>query len=101
VMSKKRSPALPDLPTIGEAGYPDLDGDAWIGVLVPTGTPKEIASQLHREIAGIIALPEMQERFSAIGLDPIGSTPEEFTSQMKIEIEKWAKVIQAANLKAE
>src|SRR4051812_21664435 len=101
VMSKKRSPALPDLPTIGEAGYPDLDGDAWIGVLVPTGTPKEIISRLHHEIADIIALPEMQERLSAIGLDPIGSTPEEFTSQMKIEMEKWAKVIQAANLKAE
>jgi tripartite-type tricarboxylate transporter receptor subunit TctC len=101
VMSKKRSPALPDLPTIGEAGYPELDGDAWIGVLAPTGTPKDIITQLHREIVDIIALPEIQQRLLAIGLDPVGSTPEEFTTQMEIEMEKWAKVIQAANIKAE
>jgi tripartite-type tricarboxylate transporter receptor subunit TctC len=101
VMSKKRSPALPDLPTIGEAGYPELDGDAWIGVLTPTGTPKDIITRLHREIVDIIALPEIQERLSAIGLDPVGSTPEEFTTQMKIEMKKWAKVIQAANVKVE
>jgi tripartite-type tricarboxylate transporter receptor subunit TctC len=101
VMSKKRSPALPDLPTIGEAGYPELDGDAWIGVLAPTGTPKDIITQLHREIVEIIALPEIQQRLSAIGLDPVGSTPGQFSTQMEIEMEKWAKVIQAANIKAE
>jgi tripartite-type tricarboxylate transporter receptor subunit TctC len=101
VMSKKRSTALPDLPTIGDAGYPGLDGDAWIGVLVPTGTPKDIIAQLNREIVDIIALPEIAERLTAIGLDPVGSTPEEFTAQMKVEMEKWAKVIQAANLKAD
>jgi tripartite-type tricarboxylate transporter receptor subunit TctC len=101
VMSKKRSPALPDLPTISEAGYPELDGDAWIGVLVPTGTPKDIITRLHREIVDIIALPEIKERLLAIGLDPVGSTAEEFTTQMKIEMKKWAKVIQTANVKAE
>lgn len=101
VMSKKRSPALPDLPTIGEAGYPDLDGDAWIGILAPTGTPKDIITRLHHEIVDIIALPEMQQRLSTIGLDPVGTTPEEFTAQMTNEMEKWAKVIRTANLKAE
>jgi tripartite-type tricarboxylate transporter receptor subunit TctC len=101
VMSKKRAQALPDLPTIGEAGYPELDGDAWIGVLVPTGTPKEITALLQREIISILALPDMKERLVALGLDAVGSTPEEFTTQMKLEMEKWARVIQAAKIKAE
>ena len=92
-------PALPDLPTIAQAGYPDLDGDGWVGVLVPAGTPTEIVTLLQREVVKIIALPDMKERLSALGFDPVGSTPEEFAVQMKIELEKWAKVIRAANLK--
>jgi tripartite-type tricarboxylate transporter receptor subunit TctC len=101
VMSKQRSQAVPDLPTIEEAGYPDLDGDAWVGVMVPTGTPKDIVMLLHREIVRIIALPEMKEHLSAIGLEPIGDSPEEFSAQMKVEMEKWAKVIRAARIKPE
>jgi tripartite-type tricarboxylate transporter receptor subunit TctC len=101
VMSKNRSQALPDLPTIAQAGYPDLDGDGWVGVLVPAGTPKEIITLLQHEIVKIIALPEMKERLSTFGFDSVGSTPEEFTVQMKLEMEKWAKVIRAANIKAE
>jgi tripartite-type tricarboxylate transporter receptor subunit TctC len=101
VMSKHRSQALPDLPTIAEAGYPELDGDAWVGVLVPTGTPQDIIALLQQEIVNIIALPEMKERLSTLGLEPVGSTSEEFTTQMKLEMEKWAKVIRAAKIKAE
>jgi tripartite-type tricarboxylate transporter receptor subunit TctC len=101
VMSKQRSQAVPDLPTIEQAGYPDLDGDAWVGVMVPTGTPRDIVMLLHREIVRIIALPEMKERLAAIGLEPIGDSPEEFSAQMKVEMEKWAKVIKAARIKAE
>jgi tripartite-type tricarboxylate transporter receptor subunit TctC len=101
VMSKNRSPALPDLPTIGEAGYTGLDGDAWIGALVPAGTPKDIVTLLQREIVDILAMPDMKEKLSTLGLDPVGSTPEQFTTQMKFEMEKWAKVIEAAKLKAE
>jgi tripartite-type tricarboxylate transporter receptor subunit TctC len=101
VMSDHRSQALPDLPTIAEAGYPELDGDAWVGVLVPTGTPQDIITLLHREIVKIIAQPDMKERLAALGLEPVGNSPEEFTAQMKIEMEKWAKVIQAAKIKAE
>lgn len=101
VMSSHRSQALPELPTIGEAGYPELDGDAWVGVLVPTGTPQDIITLLHREIVKIIAMPEMKARLAALGLEPVGNSPEEFTAQMKIEMEKWAKVIRAAKIKAE
>ena len=101
VMSDHRSQALPDLPTIAEAGYPELDGDALVGVLVPTGTPQDIITLLHREIVKIIAQPNMRERLAVLGLEPVGNSPEEFTAQMKIEMEKWAKVIQAAKIKAE
>jgi tripartite-type tricarboxylate transporter receptor subunit TctC len=101
VMSKNRSQALPELPTIAEAGYPELDADAWIGVLVPTGTPKEIVTVLHDETVKILTSPETKERISALGFDPVGTTPEEFTAQMKLEIEKWAAVIRAAKIKAE
>jgi tripartite-type tricarboxylate transporter receptor subunit TctC len=101
VMSQHRSKAVPDLPTIAQAGYPELDGDAWVGVLVPSGTPQDIVMLLHREIVGIIALPDMQERLAALGLEPVGDTPAEFSAQMKVEMEKWAKVIRAAKIKAE
>jgi tripartite-type tricarboxylate transporter receptor subunit TctC len=99
VMSKSRSPALPELPTIAQAGYPDLDGDGWVGILVPAGTPREIVTLLQREVAKIIGLPDMKERLSGLGFDPVGSSGEEFAAQMKLEMEKWAKVIRAANLK--
>lgn len=99
-MSRKRSQALPDVPTIAEAGFPGLDGDGWIGALVPAGTPKEIAGLLHREINAIIARPAIKARLATLGLDPVGSTAAEFATLMKAEAEKWAKVIRAAGLKA-
>jgi tripartite-type tricarboxylate transporter receptor subunit TctC len=100
-MSKSRSQALPDLPTIAQAGYPDLDGDGWVGVQVPAGTPRDIVSLLQREIVAITALPDMKHLLSALGFDPVGSTGEEFSAQMRLEMEKWAKVIRAAHLKAQ
>ncbi len=101
VTSKTRSQILPDVPTMTEAGYPDIAGDSWVGVLVPAGTPKEIVALLHSEIAKIIALPEMRERLATLGFEPVVSTPEEFASQIRVEIETWGKVIRAANIKAQ
>jgi tripartite-type tricarboxylate transporter receptor subunit TctC len=101
VMSKNRGQALPDLPTIAQAGYPDLDGDGWVGVLAPAGTAREIVGLLQREIVEIISLPDMKLRLSALGFDPVGSTSEEFAAQMKLEMEKWAKVVRAAHVKAQ
>jgi tripartite-type tricarboxylate transporter receptor subunit TctC len=101
VMSNNRSQAFPDLPTIAEAGYPGLDGDGWIGVLVPAGTPKDITGLLQRQIVKILELADTKERLSALGFDPVGSTADEFATQMRFEMEKWAKVIQEAKLKAD
>jgi tripartite-type tricarboxylate transporter receptor subunit TctC len=99
VFSIRHARSLPELPTMAEAGYPDLDGDGWIGVMVPARTPAPIVTLLNREILDIIALPEMQERLATLGLEPLGTTPEGFADQLKIEAEKWGKVIRAANLR--
>jgi tripartite-type tricarboxylate transporter receptor subunit TctC len=92
---------LPDVPTTTEAGYPHIEGDGWVGVLVPAGTPKEIIISLHREMVRIIALPDVKERLPTLGFEPIGSTPEEFDAQIKAEIDKWAKIVRDANVKAQ
>src|ERR1700733_12773147 len=101
VMSQHRSQALPDLPTIAEAGYPDLDGDAWVGVLVPAGAPKEVGARLYQEIVEIINEPDTKERLAALGLEPVGDSPEQFSAQLKVEMEKWTRIIRVAKIRAE
>jgi tripartite-type tricarboxylate transporter receptor subunit TctC len=99
VTSPARSSALPDVPTFTEAGSPNIIGDSWVGVLVPSGTSKEIVAQLHREIVQIIAQPDMKERLAALGYEPVAGTPAQFSELIRSETETWAKVIQAANIK--
>jgi tripartite-type tricarboxylate transporter receptor subunit TctC len=101
ITSKKRSQILPDVPTMTEAGYPQVEGDSWVGVLVPAGTSKDIIDFLHREIVKIITMPDMTARLEELGYDPIASTPEEFAVRITAEIETWARVIRAAQIKAE
>jgi tripartite-type tricarboxylate transporter receptor subunit TctC len=99
VSSKTRSNLFPEIPTTAEAGYPDIQGDSWVGVLVPVGTPTEIIGLLHREMVSILALPDVKERLPALGFEVVASTPGEFATRIKAEIESWAKVIRAANIK--
>jgi tripartite-type tricarboxylate transporter receptor subunit TctC len=101
VSSKARSPALPDVPTMAEAGYPQIEGESWFAVVVPAGTPKEIVPLLQRQIARAIALPDMKERLAALGYEPVASTPEECAAQFRVEIAKWGKVIGEAGIKAQ
>jgi len=101
VTGKARSSLRPELPTTAEAGYPDIAGDAWVGVLVPAGTRKEIVALLNREIVAIVSLPEMKERLATLGFEPVGSTPEEFAGRIRSELDSWGRVIRAANIKAE
>ena len=101
VTGARRSPALPDVPTLAEAGAPEQESEIILGVLVPRGTPQEVIDRLHREIARIIALPEIRERLSALGFEPIASTPEEFADRIKWEIDKWARVIRTAGIKVQ
>jgi tripartite-type tricarboxylate transporter receptor subunit TctC len=101
ITGNKRSQILPDLPTMAESGYPEIMGESWVGVLVPAGTPKDIISTLQREIAKIIAVPEMKARLAELGYDPVASTPDEFGVRIKAEIATWAQVIHAAHIKPE
>jgi tripartite-type tricarboxylate transporter receptor subunit TctC len=101
VTSAKRSPALPDVPTMAEAGLPGQEADTLQGVLVPAKTPPEIVALLHREIVNAIATPDVQQRFAELGFDPAGTTPTQFAAQIKDEIAKWGKVVRDAHIKVE
>ena len=98
-LGKTRSQALPDIPTMAEAGYPDIGGDNWIGILVPARTPKEIVTLLNREITEIVAL--MKESLATLGYEPVVSTPEDCAALMKSEMTRWAKVIRDAGIKGQ
>jgi tripartite-type tricarboxylate transporter receptor subunit TctC len=99
VTGKARSQTMPEVQTMTEAGYPDIKGDSWVGLLAPTGTPKEIVSRLNREIVAVLALADMRERLLTLGYDPVASTPEEFTQRIKDEIRLWGDIIRQANIK--
>jgi tripartite-type tricarboxylate transporter receptor subunit TctC len=101
VTTPKRSPALPDVPTMAEAGLHDQEADTMQGILVPAGTPKALIDLLHSEIVKVIALSDVKERMAVLGFEPVANTPEEFAARIKAEIPKWGKVIRDANIKAE
>ena len=101
VTSKMRAQAVPDVPTMAEAGYPGIECDNWYGVAAPAGTPSEIIVLLHREIVRILARPDTKEYLATLGLDSVGSTPEEFADFIKAEVEKWAKVVRLANIRGQ
>ena len=89
------------MPTIAEAGFPGQEADTLLGILVPARTPKEIVDRLYQEVKRIVALPEIKDRLDAIGFVPVANTPDEFAAIIKAESARWAKIIRAANIKAE
>jgi tripartite-type tricarboxylate transporter receptor subunit TctC len=99
VTSAKRSPALPELPTIAEAGLPGYEASSWFGILAPAGTPGDIVHKLSQTIAASLQAPEMKERLSSQGAEPVGNTPEQFAATIQSEIAKWAKVVKASGAK--
>jgi tripartite-type tricarboxylate transporter receptor subunit TctC len=101
VTSAKRSVALPDVPTVAEAGLPGYDSTQWYGVLAPAGTPREIVSRLHDAIVRALRDPEVGKRLAADGAESVGSTPEEFAAFIRSETDKWTKVAAAAGIKPE
>ncbi len=101
VTSAKRSPALPDVPTMAESGLAGQEADTLQGMLVPAGTPKPIVQHLYSEVAKILAQPDMKGRVVGLGFDIVASTPEQFTAQIKVEVAKWAKVVKSAGIKVE
>jgi tripartite-type tricarboxylate transporter receptor subunit TctC len=99
VTGKTRSQTVPDVPTMAEAGYPEIEGDTWAGVLAPAGTDGHIVRLLNREIVKILNLPAMKERLVGLGYEPVGNTPEEYAEQIRSEIARWANVIRSAGIK--
>jgi len=93
VCGNKRSPALPDVPTMAEAGYPTLDIPNWYAILAPAATPKAIVNTLNAEVAKIMAMGDVKERLTNQGVDPRSSTPEEAAAYIKQDVTTWAKVI--------
>ena len=101
VGSTKRSPTLPEVPTVIEAGVPGYEASNWIGVVATGGTPEPIVARLHKEITEIMETPEVQKLFAAEGADIVPMGAAEFGSYMADEIEKWGRVVKQANIKAQ
>ena len=99
VGSRKRAPAAPEIPTAEEAGVPGLVAVAWFGLVAPARTPSAIVSQLSRETARILKLPDVHKRLTELGAEPVGGTPQEYATFIQSEIRKWRKVIQDAGVR--
>jgi tripartite-type tricarboxylate transporter receptor subunit TctC len=99
ITSIRRSTLAPDLPTMAESGFPGFEAVPWFGLLAPAGTPKDVLEKLHAETVKALAMPQVRKKFDELGLEPVGSTPEEFTALMKKEMPEWAKVIKDAGIR--
>ena len=101
VSSAKRVAAIPDVPTVAEAGLKDFETGSWQGVVAAAGTPREVVARLNSEISRILNTPEMKGNLAKLGTDVYTMTPEQLGNWLKSEIDKWAKVVKAANVKLE
>jgi tripartite-type tricarboxylate transporter receptor subunit TctC len=99
VTGARRSPALADVPTIAEQGFPGVEATAWYGVLTPAGAPQPVVARLHGEIVRILKLPDVVQRLDALGFELVGSTPEQFSAYIRSETSKWEKVVRASGAK--
>ena len=101
IASAERSASLPEVPTYAEQGVKDQDADTLTGIVAPAGTPKEIVDLLYREIAKIVAQPDVKERLTVLGFNPVANTPEQYGARIALEIDKWGKVVRDAKLRIE
>jgi tripartite-type tricarboxylate transporter receptor subunit TctC len=99
VTSLKRSPSMPELPSIAESGFPNFEAISWFGLLAPAGTPAPIVGKLYQETVKIAAQPDMREKFAQLGLDAVADSPDAFAAIIQADIAKWAKVIKDAGIK--
>ncbi len=98
ITSARRSPALPEVPTVSEDAIPGFEASGWQGFFVPANTPSEIVHRIQQETAKAIAAPDVQQRLKAMGNDPVGSTPEQFASKFKADLDKFARIVKEANI---
>ena len=101
VTSGARHPAFPDVPTMAEAGVPDMEIRLWTGFVAPAKTPAPVVARLHEEIVRVLALPDVRERLAGLGVDPGATTPDEYARIIAADIARWTAVAKAANIKAD
>jgi len=101
VTGAQRSKLMPDLPTIAEGGLPGYNASGWYGFVVPAAVPKEIVSRLANDFNRILRMPDVVERLSGQGAEPVINTPEQFTAFIRTEIDKWTRLVKTANMKAD
>ncbi|MDO9358200.1 MAG: tripartite tricarboxylate transporter substrate binding protein [Polaromonas sp.] len=101
ITGSQRVPGFPNVPTIAESGQKGFDMVSWQAMFVPANTPQPVIDRLHAEVMKVLALPEIQARLKGFGMEPSSMTPAQLAAYQKTEVEKWAKVIKAANIKAE
>jgi tripartite-type tricarboxylate transporter receptor subunit TctC len=101
ITALQRSPNIPELPTMNEAGVPGFEATSWFGLLAPTGTPQAIIATLHSQAVEIVRHPQLVENFGKIGLDVVSDPPDAFATIIRIDTAKWAKVIKDAGIKSE
>jgi tripartite-type tricarboxylate transporter receptor subunit TctC len=97
----KRTRGAPELPTVAESGYPGYAVDAWFGVVAPAKTPTDIVGKVSGAIVGVMKSSDVRSRFEQLGYDPIGNSAAEFGATIRTDIEKFAKIIKAAGIKAD
>jgi tripartite-type tricarboxylate transporter receptor subunit TctC len=101
IATRKRAPTLPGVPTMAEAGYPDVNADNWFGILVASATPMDIVARLHAALVNAAEAPDTKERLTAQGAEVTTNTPEQFAAFLRAEAAKWSKVIREAGIRAE
>jgi len=101
VTGAQRSKLMPDLPTIAEGGLPGYNASGWYGFVLPAAVPKEIVSRLANDFNRILRMPDVVERLSGQGAEPVINTPEQFTAFIRTEIDKWTRLVKTANMKAD
>ena len=101
VSSATRVVALPEVPTVAEAGFPGVQDDTWIGLFLPTGTPPAIVQKLNAAVNQALQSADLRERLEALAFEPVGGTPQQFADYVKVEIVKWGKIVRAGNIKAD
>ena len=99
--SLKRSPLMPEVPTIAESGLPGYQGILWMGILAPAGTPRYIIETVHQQLRNVLRDPALLKRLEADGVEPVGTSPAEFDKLISTELRQWAELVKRANIKAE
>ena len=99
IASPRRSPQLPEVPTVAESGFPGFDVTSWYGIVVRSGTPPAVVKKLHADMAEALAMPDVKDKLASLGLDPLGNPPEDFAKMIATESRKWSDIVQKAGIK--